>query len=192
MRILNTKDLAKVADPKDVDRLTKEPEPEPDLRLQALEKLTQTITDMLGRQDKVMNDLLRAIVGMKDKSQIDKQILAIEQLDKTITSSMAAYTKQVTTVLSDIKSDKTQPDATDRLTRVVAMLTEQKSSMGTETLMKLDQMVAKLSLIGEREPVVNVDNPVTVKMPEPANEFRVDVVRTPQGLIDHAVIKRQQ
>ena len=64
--------------------------------------------------------------------------------------------------------------------------------MGTETLMKLDQMVAKLSLIEEREPVVNVDNPVTVKMPEPANEFRVDVVRTPQGLIDHAVIKRQQ
>jgi hypothetical protein len=187
MRILNTAELSKVADPKVFEKLTKQPEPEPDPQLLALERLVTSIEEAQSEQRQIFAEILTALKSKGD----EKQIAAMHSMGQTIVSSMEAQSGQIAKALESIKTDRSQPDATDRLTKAVAILTTQRSEANAETFAKLDRLIDKLALVGARDPVVNIDNPVTVEMPEPAKEYRVDVVRTPQGLIDHAVIKRE-
>ena len=192
MRVLNSKDLEKVAGPKDYERLTAKQEPKADPQLKALEDLAQSITDMQAKQSSLFADMLTALLDKGDQEKIEKQISVLERLEKTITSSMNAYSNQIAEVLTDMKSDTKQSDATDRLTKAVAMMTAQKSEESAEAFSKMNALIDKLEEMSERRPVVNVDNPVTVEMPEPAKKFDIDVKRSPQGLITHAVVKREQ
>lgn len=187
MRVLNTKDLSKIADPKDMQRLTAKPESKPDPQLVALERLTKTIEGMQSKQQTILSDVLAAL---KDKGD-EREIAALKELGETIVSSMKSQTDQMASALAEIKGDTSQSDATGRLTQAVAMLASESNRASVEAFAKLDELILKIGSVQEREPIVNIDNPVTVEMPKPAKQYRVDVVRTPQGPIDHAIITRQ-
>jgi hypothetical protein len=188
MRVLNTDELGKLADAKDFERLNAPPEPEVDLQLAALEQLTEIVRTMHAEQLATMQSIKSALLAVDDERQLE----ALSRFATKISEAMAAQSASMNAAIASLKPEHLGAESTDRLAKAVAMLANESNKSSPEKKMQavLDQFVSKISEM--REPVITVNpTPVTVDMPEPARKWKVDVVRSPQGIIDHATLTRE-